>query len=58
MRRAVELRSYYLEAHNKLCQTLERANRIDDLAAALASAKAQCPGEHPQLQLREAELLK
>ena len=58
MRRAVELRSYYLEAHNILCQTLERANRIDDLAAALASAKAQCPGEHPQLQLREAELLK
>lgn len=57
-RRAVELRSNYLEAHNKLCQTLERANRTEDLTAALANAKEQCPGEHPALQLREAELLK
>ena len=32
-RRAVELRSEYPEAHNKLCQTLERSNLIDELEA-------------------------
>jgi len=57
-RRAVEIRSDYPEAHNKLCQTLERSNRIDELEGALAVAKEKCPGEHPSLQLREAELLK
>jgi tetratricopeptide (TPR) repeat protein len=57
-RRAVELRPAYVEAHNKLCQALDRANRTDELADALADARAHCPGEHPALQLREAELLK
>jgi len=57
-RRAVELRSDYPEAHNKLCQTLERSNRIDEFEAALVDAREKCPGEHPALKLREAELLK
>ena len=57
-RRAVELRSEYAEAHNKLCQTLERSNLIDELEAALALAKEKCPDDYPALRLREAELLK
>jgi len=57
-RSAIELKPDYLEAHNKLCQSLDRANRADELAAALKDARTQCPGEHPALQLREAELLK
>lgn len=57
-RRAIELKADYLEAHNKLCQVLDRDNHADELADALANARAQCPGEHPALQLREAEMLK
>lgn len=57
-RRAIELKPDYVEAHNKLCQVLDRANHEDALADALASARSLCPGEHPALQLREAELLK
>ena len=57
-RRAIELRPDYLEAHNKLCEGLERSNRLDELEQALARAKEHCPGAHPALALREAELLK
>ena len=57
-KRAIELRPDYLEAHNKLCEGLERSNRVDEMEAALARAKEHCPGAHPALALREAELLK
>ena len=56
--RAIELRPDYLEAHNKLCEGLERSNRLEELEQALARAKEHCPGAHPALALREAELLK
>lgn len=57
-KRAIELRPDYLEAHNKLCEALERSNRLEELEQALARAKEYCPGAHPALALREAELLK
>jgi len=57
-KRAIELRPDYLEAHNKLCEGLERSNRLEEMEAALARAKEHCPGAHPALALREAELLK
>ena len=57
-RHAVGLRPEYPEAHNKLCQALERSNRIDEFELALVDAREKCPGEYPALQLREAELLK
>ena len=56
--RAIELRPEYLEAHNKLCEGLERSNRLDELQEALTRAREHCPGAHPALALREAELLK
>jgi tetratricopeptide (TPR) repeat protein len=56
--RAIELRPDYLEAHNKLCEGLERSNRLDELQQALTRARQHCPGAHPALALREAELLK
>lgn len=56
--RAIELRPDYLEAHSKLCEALERSNRLDDLEAALARAKDRCGEAHPALALRDAELLK
>ncbi|MCZ6828888.1 MAG: sulfotransferase [Gammaproteobacteria bacterium] len=55
---ALLLNPNFVEAHGKLCQGLERASRLEDLAEALGRAKAQCPGNHPALALREAELLK
>lgn len=56
--RAIELRPDYVEAHSKLCEGLERANRIEAMAEALARARQHCPGAHPALAVREAELLK
>lgn len=56
--RAIELQADYVEAHSKLCEALERSNRLDAMAEALARAQQQCPGSHPALALRRAELLK
>ena len=56
--RAIELRPGYVEAHSKLCEGLERSNRVEALADALARARQHCPATHPALALREAELLK
>ena len=56
--RAIELRPDYVEAHNKLCEGLERSNRLDEMEQALQRAQKHCPGAHPALALREAELLK
>jgi tetratricopeptide (TPR) repeat protein len=56
--RAIELRLDYVEAHSKLCEGLERDNRIEDMAEALARAREHCAGAHPALAVREAELLK
>jgi len=56
--RAIALRPGYLEAHNKLCQSYERGNRLDALDEALARARQQCAGDHASLALREAEFLK
>ncbi len=55
---AIELRPDYLEAHSKLCEALERSNRLDELATALARAKDRCGEAQPALALRDAELLK
>ena len=55
---AIELRPDYLEAHSKLCEALERCNRLDELAAALVRAKDRCGEAQPALALRDAELLK
>jgi tetratricopeptide (TPR) repeat protein len=55
---ALRLNPKFVEAHSKLCQGLERTNRLEELAKALGQAKAACPGNHPALALREAELLK
>lgn len=56
--RAIELRPDYVEAHSKLCEGLERGNRLEELEQALARAQERCPGAHPALALREAELMK
>lgn len=56
--RAIELRPDYVEAHSKLCEGLERSNRLEELEQALARAQERCPGAHPALALREAELMK
>lgn len=56
--RAIELRPDYVEAHSKLCEGLERGNRIEPMREALARAQAHCPAAHPALVVREAELLK
>lgn len=56
--RAIELRSDYVEAHSKLCEVLERGNRLEELEQALARAQERCSAAHPSLALREAELLK
>jgi tetratricopeptide (TPR) repeat protein len=56
-RRTTELEPGNLDAHNKLCQTLERSNRLDEAAVALEKAKQQLGGT-AALALREAELLK
>jgi len=56
--RAIALRPGYLDAHNKLCQSYERGNRLEALGEALARARLECPGEHAPLALREAEFLK
>ena len=55
---AIELRPDYLEAHSRLCEALERGNRLDDLEAALVRAKDRCGEAQPALALRDAELLK
>jgi tetratricopeptide (TPR) repeat protein len=54
--RAVQLKPEFIEAHSCICRELERANRIEDLQQALLRAEGHCPGEHPLLQLRRAEL--
>jgi tetratricopeptide (TPR) repeat protein len=56
--RAIELRPDYVEAHSKLCEGLERGNRIEALAQAPERARQHCPGAHPALDVRAAELLK
>lgn len=56
--RAIELQPDYVEAHSKLCEALERSNRLDAMAEALARAQQSCPESHPALALRRAELLK
>ena len=56
--RAIALRPDYVEAHNKLCEGLERSNRLEEMESALQRAQQHCPGAHPALALREAELLK
>ena len=56
--RAIDLRPDYVEAHSKLCEGLERGNRIEAMAEALERARRHCPGAHPALVLREAELRK
>jgi tetratricopeptide (TPR) repeat protein len=55
---AIELRPDYLEAHSKLCEALERSNRLEAMQQALTRAKQHCPETHPAIALREAELLK
>ena len=56
-RRALELKPDFVDAYSHACQELERANRTDQLRELLARARSRCPGDHPALQLREAELL-
>ena len=57
-RRTTELQPGNFDAHNKLCQTLERSNRLEEAAAALGAAKERFGSAQPALALREAELLK
>jgi tetratricopeptide (TPR) repeat protein len=57
-RRAAELDANNFDAHNKLCQTLERSNRLEEAATALAQAKQKFGVAPAALALREAELLK
>ena len=56
--RAIELKPDYVEAHSKLCEGLERTSRLEEMEQALSRAQDRCPGAHPALALREAELLK
>ena len=57
-RRATELHPDNFDAHNKLCQTLERSNRLEEAATALEQAQQRFGSTPPALALREAELLK
>jgi tetratricopeptide (TPR) repeat protein len=57
-RRTTELEPGNLDAHNKLCQTLERSNRLDEAAEVLGQAKQLFGGSQAVLALREAVLLK
>ena len=54
---ALQIRPDYLNAYYNLCELLDRTNRIEELRALLARAKAHCPGS-PAIALREAQLFK